>query len=471
MIKVFGRHISKWKLFLLIGDGCIYFLALIITIFLNPMAVEAPLMLLVNNKLPFLLVGGVYLVGNYILDLYDYQQDYRRWVNIAQILVAVLLSTLANITIFYFVLGSDVIRLYMFWFVGRVLLLILASLFAVFMVLWRYAFSASALPQRLQRRIVIVGAGSSGQRILQALRNRPNSGLVPIGFLDDAPSKLNTKIHGLPVLDITSRLPEIVSQYQISLVVVAITHEKSPNLVNILTRLSWNGIQVVDMPGFYEFLSGKVPIDHISDVWIFFHGLNKNKLYIQHFKRLLDLALSCCLLITTAPFFLLIALAIRLDSPGPVFFLQDRLGDEGRPFKIIKFRTMIQDAERDGPRWAMDNDHRITRVGKLLRRFRLDELPQLVNIIKGEMSFIGPRPEREVFVRDFNDQIPYYNLRLLVKPGITGWAQVMYPYASSLEHTREKLQYDLYYVKNMGFFLDLAILLKTVRIVMFGRGT
>jgi lipopolysaccharide/colanic/teichoic acid biosynthesis glycosyltransferase len=193
--------------------------------------------------------------------------------------------------------------------------------------------------------------------------------------------------------------------------------------------------------------------------------------------------------------FIFISLAIKLDNPGPVFFQQERLGQDGKPFQILKFRTMVQDAEQNGAQWASDNDQRVTRAGRVLRRLRLDELPQLLNILKGDMSFIGPRPERRIFIQEFQElvpklrpgrrssdgpgkqiqcgfkeQIPFYSYRLMVKPGLTGWAQVMYPYASSLEQTWEKLQYDLYYIKNMGFFLDILILLKTMRIVLFGRG-
>ncbi len=462
MIKLFGRHFSKWQFFLLAGDVCVFCLALITCILLNPKTSQEPLNFLASHKLSLLLIGCIYIAGIYIADLYDYQKDYRRWWNIAHIILAVFLSTLANITLFYFPLGV---------FVGRILLVILAVLFATFMILWRCAFSLSALPQRLQGRVIIVGAGKSGRRLLQALRNRPRSGLVPLGFLDDDPRKLHTECDGLPVLDRVSNLPEVVQQYHPMLVVVAITHEKSRRIIDTLTRVSWAGIHVVDMPSFYEFLAGKVPIDHISDIWMFFHGMAQGRFYFRHLKRWVDLALSIAMLLSVAPLFLIIALAIKLDSRGPVFFRQERMGLEGRIFQIIKFRTMIQDAERDGPRWVTENDHRITRVGSFLRKFRLDELPQLINILKGEMSFIGPRPEREVFVKEFDDQIPYYRFRLLAKPGITGWAQVMYPYASSAEQTREKLQYDLYYVKNLGFFLDMAILLKTVRIVLFGRGT
>ena len=293
----------------------------------------------------------------------------------------------------------------------------------------------------------------------------------------------------------SSQLQRLADQYEVDLAIVAITHEKSQRLVNILTRVSWTGIEVVDMPNFYEYLAGKLPIDHLSDVWLLFNGLNQNKLYCRHLKRVIDLIVAGVLLATHAPLFALIAAAIKWDSPGPVFYRQKRLGYEGHSFSLIKFRTMVRDAESYGPQWASEDDPRITRVGGILRKFRLDELPQLINALKGEMSIVGPRPEREVFIREFREliptvrlgrrvtdppgtvisagvkeKIPYYSHRLLVKPGITGWAQVMYPYASSLAQTKEKLQFDLFYVKNIGFFLDMAILLKTVRIVLFGRG-
>jgi lipopolysaccharide/colanic/teichoic acid biosynthesis glycosyltransferase len=250
------------------------------------------------------------------------------------------------------------------------------------------------------------------------------------------------------------------------------------------------------MASFYEFLAGKVPVDHISNLWFYLHSLMANRLYFRHLKRVADIIIAVSVLLLTLPFFFIIPLLIKLDSRGPVFFRQERLGQEGKPFHIIKFRTMVHNAERHGPQWAAKDDPRVTRVGWFLRKFRLDELPQLLNILQGDMSFIGPRPEREIFVREFQElvpaaqpgtatsgsqgipaprgykeKIPYYSYRLLVKPGITGWAQVMYQYAATQEETKEKLQYDLYYVKNMGFFLDMSILLKTVRIVLLGRGT
>ena len=485
-MKYFGFKFSVWKIILLVGDICLFYLSLIIALLLSP-KVREPWLLFNEYKISFVLMCSLYILVNYTADLYDYQKDYRRWWNVAHVMVAGSIGALANIVVFYFPLGT---------FVGRYVLAIQSMSFAIFITLWRSLFSSLALPERLQRRVLIVGAGSCGTRILHALRNRPLSGFHMLGLVDDDPQKLGTVVQGMQVLGDSSQLQELIDQHNVDTVVVAITHEKSPQLINTLTRVSWNGTGVIDMPSLYEHLAGKLPIDHLSDVWLLFNGLNKNKMYCRHLKRVMDLLVAGVLSVTHTPLLLLITAVVKWDSPGPVFYRQERLGYEGRSFQLIKFRTMVQDAESNGPQWATDNDPRITRVGRFLRKFRLDELPQLINVLKGEMSIVGPRPEREMFIQEFREllptcrpgrratdppgtvvpcgvkeKLPYYSHRLLVKPGITGWAQVMYPYASSLEQTKEKLQYDLFYVKNIGFFLDMAILLKTVRIVLFGRGT
>jgi lipopolysaccharide/colanic/teichoic acid biosynthesis glycosyltransferase len=280
------------------------------------------------------------------------------------------------------------------------------------------------------------------------------------------------------------------------MLVMAITHEKSPELVNTLADLSYNAYQVTDMPSLFETLTGKVPTNHISDAWLLFHGLNKSKIYYRHVKRVLDVVAGGVGLALTWPLFILFAAAIKLDSPGPALFRQKRLGLHGKPFTIFKFRTMRQDADKDLPRWAALRDPRVTRVGRWLRWIRLDELPQLVNVLRGDMSLIGPRAEWDVFANNSRERviqwrpgrrssdlpgtmvpcgskerIPYFSFRTIIQPGITGWAQVMFPLATSSPQDLEaKLQYDLYYIKNMSFLLDLVILLKTIRIIILGKG-
>ena len=420
-----------------------------------------PIELFGKNLLLYIFMGVVYFLVLYIADAYNYQQDFRRLFNLGRIFLASWCGTAVVVVVFYFFFGAI-----MGSFMGRTLLLVHGMTFAFLISSWRFVFSAISLPMRLQRRILIVGAGNAGHRLMKAIQNRPACGFQAVGFVDDDPEKTGTMVEGVPVFGQSSRLPDLIEAHQIALVVVAITHKKSLNLTGDLIRVSWNGCQVMDMPNFYEHLTGKVPTGDISEDWIFQWNLNRPRTYYRHFKRIFDIFLAMLLLALVWPFMLLAALAIKLDSPGPIFYQQSRLGQNGRIFKVTKFRTMVEQAENLGPNWTRDNDPRITRVGKIIRRLRLDEFPQLLNIIVGNMSFIGPRP----LAHDpMMEQIAYFNYRLLVKPGITGWAQVMFPDGVKLETTPEKIKYDIYYIKNMNLLLDLIIILKTIRILLMGN--
>ena len=232
-----------------------------------------------------------------------------------------------------------------------------------------------------------------------------------------------------------------------------------------------NGIEVLDGNSFYEMLTGRLLIRQVSPSWLIFsEGFQKSTL-LRFSKRSVDLIASLILLIVSLPLLLLAVILIKKDSRGPVFFIQERLGQNRNKYRVVKFRSMVHNAEeKSGPVWATEEDDRITRVGKFLRKYRIDELPQLWNVLKGDMSFVGPRPEREYFVRELEKKIPYYSIRFTVKPGITGGAQVSYRYGASEEDTVEKLNYDLFYIKNMSLLIDILIILRTVKIVLFGRG-
>jgi exopolysaccharide biosynthesis polyprenyl glycosylphosphotransferase len=237
-------------------------------------------------------------------------------------------------------------------------------------------------------------------------------------------------------------------------------------------RARLRGVRIYDLVDFYERFLFKLPVLNLRDGWLILaHGFDLLHHTIQlRAKRVLDVLLSLALMLPLSPLMLVTAIVIKLDSKGPVFYRQLRTGLNGETFRLYKFRTMVEDAEKSGARWAKKNDPRITGVGRFLRAARIDELPQLWNVLLGEMSFIGPRPERPDFTNELEAAIPYYDLRHLVKPGITGWAQVLYPYGASIEDAREKLEYDLYYIKNYSVMLDLVILIRTVRVVLVGRG-
>ena len=238
-----------------------------------------------------------------------------------------------------------------------------------------------------------------------------------------------------------------------------------------LLRCRVEGIDVIEGNSFYEMLTGKLIVELINPSWLIFsRGFEKSKVR-RVFKRAVDLLLVLLFGLLLGPFLIFMAILIKLESAGPVFFTQDRVGERGRNYMVFKFRSMVQDAEKlSGPVWAQENDPRVTRVGRIMRRLRIDELPQMWNVLKGEMSFVGPRPERDVFVQQLEKVVPYYRERFTVKPGITGWAQVNYGYGASVADAIEKLNYDLFYIKNMSFMMDLLVLLRTVKIVLFGHG-
>ena len=247
---------------------------------------------------------------------------------------------------------------------------------------------------------------------------------------------------------------------------------RDPKITEKLLQYKLEGLQYYNYLEFYETYENKLPISHLSPKW--FLENTGFEIYHNNFnlkaKRLLDLLFALLIGIFAAPVIVLAAIIVKLESKGPIFFIQERIGEGNKKFNIVKFRSMTTDAEKDGPQWASKNDNRVTKFGKIMRATRIDELPQLWNVLRGEMSFVGPRPEREYFIQQLEKEIPYYNLRHTVKPGLTGWAQVMYPYGASVEDAYRKLQYDLYYIKNHDILFDMKILLKTVTIVIFGKG-
>lgn len=487
MINFLSLRISKWSLLLLLGDVLAFCLAVPIGIMMIPKPAEDPWFVVELYRIPILLLGLTYILVLYVANLYDHYLDFRQRDNISRVILSCLIGTGLSAVLFCFPVWRIIPRNFVEWH---------AVAFVWLTTLWRYTFSAVALPMKLRRPALIMGAGQAGRWIAEVIAQLPNCGLSVKGFVDDDPGKLGLTINGLTVLGSSADLMDLINQHKVSLVVVAITHIKSSPLLMTLNQVFMNGCELIDIPNLYEFLAGKVPIDHISDMWLYFNNVNFHRLYYPRVKQVMDRLLSGLWLALTWPLFILIAFAIKIDSSGPVFYRQMRLGHNGKPFQIMKFRTMYVDSGGDKPRWASVNDRRITRVGYILRKSHLDELPQLINIIKGQMSLIGPRAEWEVFAQKSQEiveewrpgrrtgdlpgfevlvrrreQIPYYSYRFLVRPGLSGWAQVMFPYAgSSREDLKEKLQYDLYYIKNMGLLLDLAIFMKTIRIVLFGYG-
>ena len=403
----------------------------------------------------------MYLVFVYIFDLYNIALIGRSDRTLFRTAVAILIAGVLSTSIFYSLPARQF---------GRGIFLLQMLLVWALLSGWRLFFAYVRRFPAARGNALILGAGSSGECLCRVL-DTPFSPYRVVGFLDDDERTHGKSVSGAQVLGHTLRLNEIALRDGVNTAIYAMENA-SPGLLKCLMAHRFNGIQVMDMREVYERLTGRVPVHHIRDEWfIFTPGFNL--LYgdfLQNIKRLIDLAVSSALILATLPVLLATAAAVKLDSPGPVFFRQQRVGKDRTVFTLWKFRSMTRDAERSGPVWARKDDPRTTRVGRWIRKFRIDELPQLINVFRGEMSLVGPRPERPEFVRDLTAEAPYYSIRHSVRPGITGWAQVNFPYGASVEDACCKLEYDLYYIKNMSLSLDFRILMKTVGVVIFGDG-
>jgi sugar transferase (PEP-CTERM system associated) len=353
---------------------------------------------------------------------------------------------------------------------GRAAFFEVAAITTAALAVWRTTWLGSWSHRRMRIRVLVLGSGA----IAKVIGDLERTGIRPfeiVGFLDDNPAAPDTIPAGRVLLGKIKDLATIVDEQEPDVVVVAQTNRRGNFPAKALLDCRLRGIAVEDWPTFYEKETGKILVTDLRPSWLIFSDGFVKTPRTEIIKRLLDLSLAFVALVLAMPLMGAIALGIKLDSPGPVLFRQPRLGRNGSVFILRKFRSMGTDAEKDtGPVWAQARDPRVTRFGSFLRRTRLDELPQLVNVLVGDMSFIGPRPERPEFVYELQKQIPFYMERLSVKPGITGWAQVKYHYGASVDDALEKLQYDLYYIKNLSLFLDLLILLNTIQVVLFARG-
>ncbi|MEO0249469.1 MAG: sugar transferase [candidate division WOR-3 bacterium] len=357
------------------------------------------------------------------------------------------------------------------WVFGRGIFLIQMGLVLVLLGGWRWLFGVVFSTGVGRTNILIIGAGRSG-RAIYSLLNKEDSPYRPIGFVDDDPSKQGTSVGSVPVLGTTDQLVRIANRQNVNIAVLAITHDRPQVLIDRVIQARLKGLTIPDMPALYEELTGAIPVEHLRNDWLFFADgfALLSKQYVQRVKRIIDFVSSTFILVISLPVILLTAAAIKLESRGPVFFRQERVGKDGVVFKVFKFRSMKEGAEADGAVWAAENDPRVTRVGRVIRVLRIDEMPQIINVFRGEMSLVGPRPERPEFVKELETHIPFYGIRHSVRPGITGWAQVNYGYGASVEDALKKLEYDLFYIKNMSILLDIRILLKTIGVVLFGQG-
>ena len=431
----------------------------------------------VTNKLPeistfFTAVIFVIaiLFASHLMDTYDFDRNTRK----REIFINTLLGSATSfflLSITYYIDPGIML--------GRGILLISIAYFALLQYGWHVVFYlVGRNSPRFSRRVLVLGTGPLASQVGEFCTSS-NSNFTLAGYalcncngaIENEKQSENIVVPHDLIVGNADDLVATTLQAHANIIVVALSERRGVFPLRDVLRCKLNGFEVMDAPSFYELVHGKLMLENITPSWIIFSSGFRRPIFFDICKRYIDIILSLAGLSLTLPFFPIIALAIKLDSPGPVFFRQIRVGNKEKMFNLYKFRTMSQNAEeKSGAIWAAKNDPRVTRLGNLFRKSRVDEIPQLYNVLRGDMSFIGPRPERPEFVEKLKQIIPYYSKRHFIKPGLTGWAQVRYPYGSSVEDAIEKLRYDLFYIKNLSPFLDTLIFFETIKVVLFGRG-
>ncbi len=340
------------------------------------------------------------------------------------------------------------------------------------MICWRLVIHWVMSHPRLGERILIVGTDNLAIEVAREAMLRRDLGYKIVGFVAEDPKLIGQSLINPRVLGVVGDLNRIVEEEKIDRVVIALQDRRGHLPVDQLLKLRLQGGAAIEEgTSLYEKLTGKISVEMLRPSWIIFSGGGKRTPFWKTARRVFNVLLALIASLLSLPIAIVTAIAIKIDSPGPVFYTQERVGKNGRIFRIIKFRSMRQDAEKDGtPQWAAERDPRVTGIGNFIRKSRIDEIPQFINILRGDMGFVGPRAERPFFVDHLNRQILFYSQRHIVEPGLTGWAQVNYGYGSSVEDAIQKLQYDLYYIKNVSLLFDIWIIFKSIKIVLFGYG-
>ena len=455
-------HYRIRKLILFAGDLLVLYAALFLSLTLR--AGRLPdAGTWVQNFEPFSWLFLVWLAVFYTGGLYDvdiHKNDVGFYNRVIQ-----MLAISYGIAAAYFYLLTDKL----FQIKPQTVFFIYMAAAAVLLPLWRYFYNAYLHKPARLRDVLVIGMKDEARELIEEIIRKPQLGFRISVIIHDGYQN-HAHFPGVKILDSAVNMRRLVREHKITTVVTALDPHQSPELTKQLYECLSLRLQFFDLPRFYEQLTGKIPVTSIGRIWFLENLAEAEKTAYEHLKRLLDAIFSAVVLLLFLPFAPLVALAIKLGNPGPVFFRQTRVGILGKPFRVVKFRSMIHGAEENGPQWAQKNDKRITRMGRLLRSTRIDEIPQLWNVLRGEMSLIGPRPERPEFVKHLQEIIPFYNERHLIKPGLTGWAQINFQYGASAGEALKKLQYDLYYVKNRSVPLDFGIMLKTAGIMLGGKG-
>lgn len=449
------------QLLLLIGDIFIMYVSLYGALFLRHFTPPSKEILMTHVK-PFSIIFFLWLLVLFINGLYELTKTRNSLKFIKTFFEALVFCALIAMGFFYF-----------FPFYGiepRTILLLSVTLFGILFLAWRGLVQFIITTKTLRRRVLFIGAQGEAYELIDAINTSPQFGYEVTSILDldgNPPSDPNEKIDWLTNL---SDLKPYLKRENISTIVVSPNPQHADAIARELFETIFWYIEITDLVTFYEGILGRIPVTALSETWFLENLQESQKKHYDTIKALMDYIIASSVGLICLAIYPFIAIAVYFEDKGPVFYSQRRLGKNGKEFTMYKFRTMGDDAEREGIKFAEAGDPRITRVGRVLRKTRLDELPQVWNILKGDMTFIGPRPERPEFVEHFSEVIPFYTVRHLVKPGITGWAQISYPYYATIGENMKKLQYDLFYIKNRSLFLDARIMLKTINTIMRWMG-
>lgn len=464
--RTLSIQLAEHKTILVVVDGILVFVALIIGLWLGAWRSDWVFSFeLIWTYLPwFLGILGLYLFLATAFDAYRLRVAADPTASLIAILKTIFLIFVLYLLIYALLPPYSLPRHFIGFFtiIAPILLLI-----------WRRLYSLIFVIPAFQHRAIVVGAGWAGQTIAKTFVEYAPAHFEVVGFVDDDPAKQQQSVDKIPVIGSTAELINLAIKLKATDVVLAITRDVSGDVLSSLLTCYEQGLRVSTMSDLYERLTDRVPVEHIGDNWFValpLEGQGQNLSY-RIAKRGVDILLALIGLAAFALLFPLLAIMIAINSSGPIFYRQKRVGRGGEVFELVKLRSMVINAEEDGwAKWAEKDDARITGAGRFLRRTRLDEMPQLWNVLRGEMSMVGPRPERPEFVSELQTQIPFYRTRLTVKPGLTGWAQVYYDYGNTVTDALEKLRYDLYYIKHQSIQLDLIILLKTIGTIILLKG-
>ncbi len=459
-----GTRFSPRTTWLLLADSAFIFGGIVLAMYLRLGFSGTEYQLNHNNgwlKIAFATVFCLLIF--YFYDLYDYTIMGNRRELMLRLVQATGIAWVLLALIFYVVPPMLIGRGVSGFSVVIVLLLLLV---------WRVLIHLLTGHPEIGEKILVVGTGQSAQDTAQAVWERRDAGYRIAGFVTENGRKPGEKIGESEIVGTVFELDRLIRSEKADRLVIAVRERRGTFPTETLLKMSLTGdVAIEECTSFFERVTGKVHIDMLRPSWLIFAGRRRDTRLKNVFRELVHRGLALIGLVLSLPIAIATAVLIKLDSKGEIFYRQERVGKNGKIFKVIKFRSMKTDAEADGkPVWATTDDERTTRVGRFIRKIRVDEIPQFWNIIKGEMSFVGPRPERPHFVGQLAEEIPFYEHRHLVAPGLTGWAQIKYPYGASVEDARQKLQYDLYYIKNQSLALDLVIVFETVKTVLFSRG-